>query len=216
MWPYSAGCGLTCRLAVSAMAGWSLAWPRVCGRWLPVRLPGKPLAALMFESPGARPGRAGTCRRRGRDRRACSSAPAWPVRGPGGTGPWPTPPYHSPSRTWLPGPGPRRLPARASLLDRGGHPVPHDAQCRGYGGKCHEKQRTDQRFGDGVRPPAACLILRGYPWAGSLAGLLTADPTSAAREPAITGRRSDPGGARRAVRCPTAIIPPQLPFTSLD
>jgi len=50
MWPYSAGCGLTCRLAVSAMAGWSLAQPRVCGRWLPVRLPGKSLAALMLES----------------------------------------------------------------------------------------------------------------------------------------------------------------------
>ena len=32
------------------MAGWSLAWPRVCGHRLPVRLPGKPLAALMFES----------------------------------------------------------------------------------------------------------------------------------------------------------------------
>ena len=35
------------------MAGLGSVWPRACGRWLPVRLPGFSLAALMFESRGA-------------------------------------------------------------------------------------------------------------------------------------------------------------------
>ena len=39
-WPGSAGCHLTCRLAVVAMAGHGLAWPGSCDRWLPVWLPG--------------------------------------------------------------------------------------------------------------------------------------------------------------------------------
>ena len=38
MSPGSARYGLTSRLAVAAMAGYGLAWPRACGRWLPVWL----------------------------------------------------------------------------------------------------------------------------------------------------------------------------------
>jgi hypothetical protein len=48
-WLAVAGCGLTCRSAVARMAGCGLAWPRACGRWLPVWLPGIWLATLMFE-----------------------------------------------------------------------------------------------------------------------------------------------------------------------
>jgi hypothetical protein len=40
VWPGSAGCSLTCRLAAVAMAGYGLAWPSACSRWLPVWLPG--------------------------------------------------------------------------------------------------------------------------------------------------------------------------------
>ena len=52
----------------------------------------------------ARPARAGTCRRRCRDVCARRSARVWPVRGPGGTGPWPVLPRRSPSGAWPPGP----------------------------------------------------------------------------------------------------------------
>jgi len=38
-WPGVARCGLTCRLTAARMAGRGLAWPRACGRWLPVWLP---------------------------------------------------------------------------------------------------------------------------------------------------------------------------------
>ena len=48
-WPGVAGCGLTCRSAGVIIAGRGLAWPRACGRWLPVRLPTTSLATLMFE-----------------------------------------------------------------------------------------------------------------------------------------------------------------------
>jgi hypothetical protein len=48
-------------------------------------------------------------------------------------------------------PRPRRqLPAGAPLGHRGGHPVAHDGQCRDYGGKEHEKEWAEQRFGDGA------------------------------------------------------------------
>jgi hypothetical protein len=47
-----AGHGLTGRSGAARMAGCSLAWPCNCGRWLPVGLPGKSLAALMFECSG--------------------------------------------------------------------------------------------------------------------------------------------------------------------
>ena len=47
MWPGGAGYRLTCRLAAVAMAGYGLAWPRACGRWLPVWLPVILLATLM-------------------------------------------------------------------------------------------------------------------------------------------------------------------------
>ena len=52
MWPGSAGYDLTWRLAAVAMAGYGLAWPSSCGRWLPVWLPGISLATLMFEAAG--------------------------------------------------------------------------------------------------------------------------------------------------------------------
>jgi hypothetical protein len=48
-WPHSAGCSLTCRLAPARLAGRGLARPRICGRWLPVRLPGFSLATLTSE-----------------------------------------------------------------------------------------------------------------------------------------------------------------------
>jgi hypothetical protein len=44
-----AGCGLTCCLTVAAVAWCGLMSPRICGRWLPVRLPAISLATLMFE-----------------------------------------------------------------------------------------------------------------------------------------------------------------------
>lgn len=37
--PEGAGCRLTRRSNVQAVAGRGLMWPRICGRWLPVRLP---------------------------------------------------------------------------------------------------------------------------------------------------------------------------------
>ena len=40
MCPGGAGCGLTCRFGLVAMAGYGLAWPGSWGRWLPVWLPG--------------------------------------------------------------------------------------------------------------------------------------------------------------------------------
>ena len=40
-----AGCGLTCCLTVAAVAACGLMSPRICGRWLPVRLPAISLAA---------------------------------------------------------------------------------------------------------------------------------------------------------------------------
>jgi hypothetical protein len=43
----AAECGLTCRSAAAIMAGRGLARPYVCGRWLPVWLPGISLATLM-------------------------------------------------------------------------------------------------------------------------------------------------------------------------
>src|SRR6266571_6846560 len=49
VWPYGAGRGLTCRSAIGETAGYSLAWPRACSRWLPVRLPGFSLATLTSE-----------------------------------------------------------------------------------------------------------------------------------------------------------------------
>ena len=52
MSPSSARCRLTCRLAILAVAGRGLTWPRIWGRWLPVRLPAISLAMLMFECPG--------------------------------------------------------------------------------------------------------------------------------------------------------------------
>lgn len=52
MSPGGARYSLTSRLAVAAMAGYGLAWPRGCGRWLPVRLPGISLAALTSGRPG--------------------------------------------------------------------------------------------------------------------------------------------------------------------
>jgi hypothetical protein len=51
-WPGGAGYRLTCCLAVVAMAGYGLARPRACGRWLPVWLPVILLATLMSECPG--------------------------------------------------------------------------------------------------------------------------------------------------------------------
>jgi Helix-turn-helix domain len=51
-----AGCGLTCRSGGVIMAGCVLPRPCVCGRWLPVWLPGISLAALMFsDAHGPRP-----------------------------------------------------------------------------------------------------------------------------------------------------------------
>jgi hypothetical protein len=44
-----ARCGLTCRSAAARMAGHGLAWPGVCGRWLPEIW----LARLMVEWPQA-------------------------------------------------------------------------------------------------------------------------------------------------------------------
>jgi hypothetical protein len=46
--PGSAGYRLTCRLDVQAVAGCGLMRPRICGRWLPVWLPGISLATLIF------------------------------------------------------------------------------------------------------------------------------------------------------------------------
>jgi len=45
--PGSAGCRLTCRLTVPIMADRGLTQPEICGRWLPVWLPGISLATLM-------------------------------------------------------------------------------------------------------------------------------------------------------------------------
>ena len=56
--PSAAWCGLTCRSAALIMAGRSLMWPRICGRWLAVWLPGIWLAALMFEYSWPEAGRA--------------------------------------------------------------------------------------------------------------------------------------------------------------
>ena len=53
MWLDSAGNGLTSRLAVAAMAGYGLAWPRGCDRWLPVRLPEISLAMLTSGQSGS-------------------------------------------------------------------------------------------------------------------------------------------------------------------
>jgi hypothetical protein len=49
MRPGSAGCRLTCRLAVTTVAGHGLAEPGICGHCLPVWLPTISLATLMFE-----------------------------------------------------------------------------------------------------------------------------------------------------------------------
>jgi hypothetical protein len=49
VWPGGARCGLTWRSAELAVAGNGLMWPRIWGRWLPVRLPAISLATLMFE-----------------------------------------------------------------------------------------------------------------------------------------------------------------------
>ncbi len=48
---HSAEWGLTCGPAAARMAGRGLMQPRVCGRWLPVRLPGFSLATLTSEYP---------------------------------------------------------------------------------------------------------------------------------------------------------------------
>jgi len=50
--PDGAGHGLTCRLAVLVVAACGLAWPCICGRWLPVRLPAISLSTLTFECSG--------------------------------------------------------------------------------------------------------------------------------------------------------------------
>jgi hypothetical protein len=52
--PSSARCRLTCRLAILAAAGRGLTWPRIWGRWLPVRLSAISLARLMFNAPDRR------------------------------------------------------------------------------------------------------------------------------------------------------------------
>ncbi len=70
MWPGGARCGLTCRSAVAAIAGYGPVWLDGCGRWLPVRLPGISLATLTIRTIGTflRPDRpdpgaaAGHCR----------------------------------------------------------------------------------------------------------------------------------------------------------
>jgi len=48
VWPGGARCRLTCRSAVQAVAGCSLMRPWICGCWLPVWLPVRSLATLMF------------------------------------------------------------------------------------------------------------------------------------------------------------------------
>jgi hypothetical protein len=49
VWPGGGRCRLTCRQAAVIMARCGLAWPCVCGHWLPVWLPAISLAVLMFE-----------------------------------------------------------------------------------------------------------------------------------------------------------------------
>ena len=59
MWPCSAGCGPTYRLALVAMAGYGLVWLGGFSRWLPVKLPGISLATLTVRRSGPSWGRIG-------------------------------------------------------------------------------------------------------------------------------------------------------------
>ena len=117
MWLDGAGHSLTSRLAIAAMAGYGLAWPRGCDRWLPVRLPEISLAMLTSRRSG--PSWAGSARAGRRSRplsshtRGLRAGTQLVVRG-----------LADPGRTLLGAPGPGLCGGRRVFpLQRGGYPL---------------------------------------------------------------------------------------------
>ena len=117
MWLDGAGHSLTSRLAIAAMAGYGLAWPRGCDRWLPVRLPEISLAMLTSRRSG--PSWAGSARAGRRSRplsshtRGLRAGTQLVVRG-----------LADPGRTLLGVPGPGLCGGRRVFpLQRGGYPL---------------------------------------------------------------------------------------------